>query len=283
MDCDDSPTRVFQQQRNDLAHLQAVDYEKTLQQVDPTAAPEKQAKVALDAAIASGSIDQLKAVLTQILQHIPEQMPVFMMHALRVVAKQGNLSMMQLLLDQISSCPPHQILEFMKYALEGAAMQDQPGTLNFVLGKVQTAFQASYPQQFLELVQHAVNTIAKQGNLALLKFMMDHAAIAAIPINYNEVCNQAIARGEAETLLKDAIRGGAHYENVILMLLQSVKDLPANNDSRLGSRQSLKTAAKIQVVKSYKQQDPALFAKLMAAIKSFFPEEASRVDGDVAM
>merc|ERR1712039_675309 len=60
-------------------------------------------------------------------------------------------------------------------------------------------------------------------------------------------------------------------------LLGAAQNLPANNDSGLGSRQSIKTTAKVQLVKSYKQKDPALFAKLMAAVKSFFPEEPATV------
>jgi len=159
--------------------------------------------------------------------------------------------------------------------------------LDFLLGAIQKAFYVNYPQQFLELVQHAVNTVARRGNLELLKFLMDHTAAATIPINYDDVFSQAAKEGQAETLLKDAIKGGASYENVVLMLLQSVGNLPENNESCLGSRQSLKNTAKVQLVKTYKQKDPALFARLMAAIKSFFPEETTQgqsgTGGDVSM
>jgi len=256
------------------SQLQVVDYEKTQQQLDPTAAPQKQAKVAMDSAVLSGDIAQLESVLRQIQQHIPEHASLLMMHALRTAGKHGDVGIMQFLLDQIGSLSPQQLYELMKYALDGAAMQGDPAMMHFLLGAVQKAFHTSYPQQFLELVQHAVNDVAYQGNLRLLKFLMDHTTAAAIPINYDSVFSQAVAAGHAETLLKSSIDGGELYENVILMLLQSVKNLPANNDSHVGSRQSFKNTAKIQVVKSYKQKDPALFAKLMAAIKSFFPEEA---------
>merc|ERR1712232_720833 len=149
--------------------------------------------------------------------------------------------------------------------------------MNFLLGKVQEAFQLGYPHQFVQLVQRAVNAVAKQGNLILLKILMDHTAAASILISYDEVFSSAAATGQAENLLKQAIVSGAEYENVILMLLQSVRNLPENNDSRVGSRQSLKNSAKIQIVKSYKQRDPELFARLMAAVKSFFPEEQARI------
>lgn len=271
----------------DPSQLQCVDYGKTVQQLDPTAAPEKQAKVAMDSAIASGNIEQLQGVLQQIRQLIPHQTVTLIMHALRSIAKHGNQSMMQFLLEQITSCEPQQVFDLMKYALDGAAQQSHPGMMDFLLGAVHKAFHSAYPQQFLELVQHAFNAVAKQGNLELLKFLMDHTAAAAIPINYDIVFSEAVAAGEAETLLRGAITGGAQYENVILMLLQSVRNLPENNDTRLGSRQSLKNTAKVQVVKSYKQKDPALFTKLMTAIKSYFPEEIARAangaDGDIAM
>jgi len=273
--------------QDNSSQLQAVDYEATLHQFDPTAAPEKQAKIAMDTAIAAGSNEQLKVVLQQIGQQLPQQTITLMMHALRSVGKQGNLAMMQLLLEEIKSCNAQQVFELMKYALDGAAAQENPSMMDFLLGTVQKVFHTAFPQQFFELLQHAVNTAAKQGNLGLLKFLMDHTAAALIPINYDIVFGHVVARGEAETLLKDAIIGGAPYENVILMLLQSVKNLPESTDSRLGSRQSLKNTAKVQLIKCYKQRDPALFAKLMAAIKSFFPEETahvhSGVDGDVAM
>merc|ERR1712187_387282 len=116
---------------------------------------------------------------------------------------------------------------------------------------------------------------------------MDQTAAAAIPINYDVVFSKAASAGKAEELLKEAIDAGASCENVILMLLQSAANLPENNDSRLGSRQALKTAAKVQLVKSYKQKDPALFARLMTAIKGYFQEEPaptqSSVEVDVAM
>merc|ERR1719491_1189301 len=147
-------------------------------------------------------------------------------------------------------------------------------------------FHSAYPQQFIELVQHALNTAALQGNLGLLKFLMDHTAQAAIPINYDVVFSQAVAGGQAESLLKESIKAGAQCENVILMMLQSIRNLPQNNDSGVGSRQSLKNTAKFQLVKSYKQRDPALFARLMAVVKSHFPEEAAQphgaAGGDVA-
>lgn len=269
------------------SHLQVVDYEKTTQQLDPTAAPEKQAKVALDSAIANGDIHQLQTVLKQIAEHIPQQTIILMMHAFRSASRCGNSAILHVLLEQTVSFPPHQVFDLMKYALDGAAMQDNPAIMDFLLGFVQKAFHTGYPQQFLELVQHAVNTAGQKGNLGLLKFLMDHTAAAAIPINYMNVFGQAASGGQAEKLLKEAISGGAQYENVILMLLQSAAHLPENNDSCLGSRQSLKNTAKVQLVKTYKQKDPALFAKLMAAVKNYFSEEItpthSGLDGDIAM
>lgn len=261
--------------------LQCVNYDSSQQ--DPTAAPEKQAKVALDNAVASGSVDQLRLVLEQIGQHLPNNVTTSMMHALRTVARQGNLPMMQFLLEQIRGLPHQQFFEFMKYALDGAAAQDNPGMIDFLLGIAQEVFRATYPQQFLELVQHTFNAVATQGNLVLLKYLMDHPVSTALPINYDTVFGNAVARGKGEPLLTGAIQGGAHYEKVILMLLQSVKNLPDNNDSRVGSRQSFKNTAKIQVVKSYKQKDPALFATLMTAIKSYFPEESEFQGADSAM
>lgn len=271
----------------DPSYLQVVDYEVTQQQLDPTAAPEKQAKVALDGAIASGNVDQLKTVLCQIGQHIPQNIVPLLMHSLRSAAKQRQLGMMQVLLEQIQNFEPSQVFEVMKYGLDGAATQDDPGILDFLLGAVQKAFQTAYPQQFLQLIQHAVNTAAEQGNLKLFKFLLDHTSAATIPINYDDAFRCAAAKGHAETLLKEAIRGGAHYENVIMTLLQSARSLPDNNESSLGSRLSIKNTAKLQLVKSYKQSNPELFAKLMAAVKGYFPEEAQRaqngVDGDIMM
>eukprot|EP00746_Dinoflagellata_sp_MGD_P161913 gnl/MRDRNA2_/MRDRNA2_89244_c0_seq1.p1 gnl/MRDRNA2_/MRDRNA2_89244_c0~~gnl/MRDRNA2_/MRDRNA2_89244_c0_seq1.p1 ORF type:complete len:309 (-),score=56.35 gnl/MRDRNA2_/MRDRNA2_89244_c0_seq1:236-1105(-) len=270
----------------DPSQFTVVDYEATLQQADPTAAPEKQAKIALDSAIASGNIDQVHLVLNQVGQMIPQHSIPLMMHAMRSAAKQGSLAVMQFLLEQIGSCHPTQVFDLMKYALDGAAVQDEMAMMTFLLGKVQEAFHA-YPQQFVELVQHAVNTAAKHGNLRLLKFLMEHASQAAIPVNYDTAFNQAVTAGQGEPLLKDAIIGGAPYESVTLMLLQAAKSLPENNDSQLGSRQSMKNTAKLQIVRSYKQKDPELFSRLMAAIKSYFPEElvsSQRLtDGDIAM
>lgn len=105
---------------------------------------------------------------------------------------------------------------------------------------------------------------------------MDHGAAAMIPLNYESIFLAANAKGQVETLLKESIIGGALYENVILMLLQGVSTLPEKGESHLGSRQSLRTAAKVQVVKSYKQKDPILFARLMSAIKGFFPRRSTR-------
>merc|ERR1739845_26420 len=96
-----------------------------------------------------------------------------------------------------------------------------------------------------------------------------------MPINYSDVFAHAVAEGKAETLLKESIKSGAEYENVTLMLLDSIRNLPESNDSKLGSRQSLRNTAKFQLVKSYKKGDPVLFTKLMAAIKSYFPEEVA--------
>jgi hypothetical protein len=267
---------------DDPSQLQVVDYEQTKQQFDPSAAPEKQAKIALDSVIVSGDIGQLQTILSQIGQHVPQQRIELMMHALRTSSKQGNLGTTQFLLEQIQSCQPQQVFDLMKYALDGAAAQHNPGMMDFLLGAVQKAFQTTFPQQFLELLQHAVNATARQGNLALLKFLMDHTAAATIPLNYDAVFAQAASAGRAETLLKEAIQHGAQCENVILMLLQSAHNLPKSNDSSLGSRQSIKTAAKLQVVKSYKKQDPALFAKLMASVRNYFPGETGE-DGDMAM
>jgi len=282
-------------------HLAVVEYEKTLQGLDPTAPPEKQAKVALDAAIASGDVEQLRAVLDQIRLHIPQEVATLMMHALRTTAVQDNLVAMQFLLAQITGCPPQQVFELLKYALDGAAARESPGAMDlegssarghgmmdFLLGAAQKVFQGAFPEQFLQLVQHAVGAAARRGNLALLKFLMDHTAAASLPIDYDGVFAAAASSGQAEGLLQEAIKGGADYENVILMLLQSIKNLPHNGESGVGSRQSLKNTAKVQLVRSYKQRDPALFAKLMAAVKTFFPEDLSQAspggfDGDVSM
>lgn len=264
-----------------VPELQVVDYEASQQRLDPNAAPEKQAKVALDSAIASGNGEQLQVVLGQIEQHLPQHATTLMMHALRSAARCEDPSMMQTLLSQITSCHPQQLFELMKYALDGAAAQTNPAMMNFLLGTVQKVFGAGH-LQLLALVQHAVNTTAGQGNLSVLKFLMDHTAASSIPIYYGAAFQQAACNGKAETLLKDAIKGGAQYENVIMMLLQCTKDLPEDNDSSVGSRQSMKNMAKLQLVKSYKKQDPALFADLMAAVKSYFPEECGR-DSDVTM
>jgi hypothetical protein len=271
----------------DAPHLQCVDYEQTLR-LDPTAAPEKQAKIALDGAITSGNADQVQLVLTQIAQHIPQRdLPLMMMHALRSAAKMGNVGIMQLLLAQIQNLEPQQVFDVARYGLDGAASQSDPAVLDFLLGVVQKVFQAAYPQQFLQLLQHAINAVAERGNLILLKFLMDHTAAASIPINYDNVFTHAASKGHAETLLKEAIGGGSQYENVIMMLLESARNLPDDKSAPIGSRQSIKNTAKFQLVKSYKQSNPELFARLMAAVKSYFPEEANRapggVDGDIAM
>jgi len=268
------------QQQTSAQNLQCIDYETS--KLDPAAAPEKPAKLALDRAIATGSLEQLRAVLGQVAQHLPQESRALTMHCLRDSARQGNLEMLQFLLEQIKTCPPAELCELLKYALQGAAMQPAPGVLDFLLGAVQ---QLCSGQLLLELLQHAVGAAARHGNLVLLKFLMDHTAAAAIPIDYDKVFGQAISGGKAEDLLRASIQGGAHFENVIMMLLHSLKNLPESvNDSQVGSRQSLKNTAKIQVVKSYKKQDPVLFERLMSAIKSYFPEETSvSQDGDVAM
>jgi len=226
-------------------------------------------------------------IIKEIREQIPHQATVLMMHALREAGKVGRPGVVQFLLEQIKDCDPQLVFDLMRYAMDGAATQTDPGLMDLLLGAVQNAFQATYPQQFLQLVQYAVNTTAKQGNLGLLKFLMDHTAAAGIPINYDDVFQQAVSEGQAETLLSGSIKCGARYENVILMLLQSIGNMPACSDSRLGSRQSLKNTAKLQLVKSYKQSDPALFAKLMAAVKKFFPEDIAEapscVGADVAM
>lgn len=265
---------------SDASKFQVLDSKQT-QQFDPTAAPEQQAKVALDAAITAGNVQEVQVILEQVGQQLPEKSIVFMMHGLRTAGKLDNTAMMQSLLDQIGSCQPQQVQELMKYALDGASQQDNPNMIGFLMAAVAKAFHTAHPQQFIELVQYSINAVAKNGNLVLLKFLMGHTAAAAIPVNYDEVFGQAIAGGAAETLLKGAIQGGAQYENVILILLQAVKNLPENNDSRLGSRQSLKNTAKLHAVKCYKREDPELFARLMSAVKSVFPEETA--DGDSAM
>ncbi|CAK0897836.1 unnamed protein product [Prorocentrum cordatum] len=158
-------------------HLAVVEYEKTLQGLDPTAPPEKQAKVALDAAIASGDVEQLRAVLDQIRLHIPQEVATLMMHALRTTAVQDNLVAMQFLLAQITGCPPQQVFELLKYALDGAAARESPGAMDlegssarghgmmdFLLGAAQKVFQGAFPEQFLQLVQHAVGAAARRGN-----------------------------------------------------------------------------------------------------------------------
>jgi len=260
-----------------------VEDERTRQQLDPNSAPEKQAKTAVDAAIASGNVQSVQAVLDQVGAHIPQHRHVVMMRALRTASKRNSVEMVQYLLDQIRSCQPEEVFEFMKYALYGAAMQDNPAIMDFILGAVQKGF-AAYPKQFLELLQHAVNACAREGNLGMMKFLMDHSLAASIPINWDEVFGWAVWEGKAEPLLQGAIRGGALYENIILMLLGCVKRLPENSDSRVGSRQSLKNTAKVELIKSYKKKDPVLFEKLMTAVKSFFPEESPTAnDGDMAM
>lgn len=265
---------------SDASKFQVLDSKQT-QQFDPTAAPEQQAKVALDAAISAGNVPEVQVILKEVGQQVPNKSIVFMMHGLRTAGKLDNTAMMLFLLDQIGSCHPQQVKELMKYALDGASQQDIPNMIGFLMAAVAKVFQAAHPQQFIELVQYSINVVAKNGNLVLLKFLMDHTAAAAITVNYDEVFGQAIAGGSAETLLKGAIQGGAQYENVILMLLQAVKNLPENNDSRLGSRQSLKNTAKFHAVKCYKRENPELFARFMSAVKSFFPEETA--DGDSVM
>eukprot|EP00930_Biecheleria_cincta_P026384 TRINITY_DN18602_c0_g1_i1.p1 TRINITY_DN18602_c0_g1~~TRINITY_DN18602_c0_g1_i1.p1 ORF type:complete len:306 (-),score=54.21 TRINITY_DN18602_c0_g1_i1:381-1298(-) len=250
-----------------LPNLQCLDYETS--KLDPAAAPEKQAKVAIDRAIASGSLEQLRGVLSQVEQHLPQETRSLTMHCLRESAKGGSLDMLHFLLEQLKACQPSDLCELLKYALTGAAMQPGPGVLDFLLGAVQRLC----PGQLLELLQYAVGAAAGQGNLRLLKFLMDHTAAAAIPINYSVVFNQAISAGKAEDLLRGAIEGGVYYENVIMMLLFALKSIPENvNESQVGSRQSLENAAKLQVVKSYKKTDPVLFERLMAAIKSFLSD-----------
>lgn len=267
--------------------LQAVDYESTVLTLDPSAAPEKQAKVAMDQAIGSGSIEQLQVVLGQIMQHLPLEATVLMMHALRSVARAGNLGMMQHLLAQLSGCPPQNLLDFLKYALDGAAEQENAVMIEYCLREAEKAFCPAYPEQFRELVQHAVNTAARHGKLKVLKCLMDHTAAAAIPIDYEAAVLQAAHSGQAEYLVREAIKGGAECESIILMLLQAVPALPDTAGGGVGSRHSVKTAAKLQLVKTYKQSNPALFSHLMAAVKRFFPEEsaggAGAADGDVAM
>lgn len=257
------------------APLQVVDYDTTLQQIDATAAPEKQAKVALDNAIVSGNLQELQIVLKQIGQHIPHEAETLVMHAIRTAGRQGNVAMAQWLLEQISTWQPQVVFMILRYALDGAASQANPSILEFFFGFVQKAFSTTFPTQFLQLVQHAVNTCARQSNLTLLKMLMDHTRASSIPINYDEVFRQAASDGSAETLLKEAIAAGAQYESVILMLLQSAANLPENSDSSLGSRQSLKNAAKIQLIKIYKQKDPVLFVTLMTAVKHFFGEDST--------
>eukprot|EP00928_Gymnodinium_smaydae_P042568 TRINITY_DN28637_c0_g1_i1.p1 TRINITY_DN28637_c0_g1~~TRINITY_DN28637_c0_g1_i1.p1 ORF type:complete len:288 (-),score=48.85 TRINITY_DN28637_c0_g1_i1:110-973(-) len=282
------PSASHFQGGNASAMLQVVDYEQTKHQFDPTAAPEKQAKIALDAAIASGDTAQLQTILNQIAQLLPQTAATLMMHAMRSAGKKTELCTIQFLLDQVKDCSPQQIFEFMKYALDGAAEQNSPSMMDFVLGAIQRSFHTSYPQQILELVQYALNAVAKQGNLGLLKFLMDHTASVAIPINYDVVFHEAVTAGKAEHLLREAIKAGALYENVILMLLQSIKNLPNNSESCVGSRQSLKNTAKLQLVRSYKRTDPTLFAKLMTAVRAYFPEDTNGTEGvadsdDVAM
>jgi len=286
MECETLPS-VMSFNGVDPSLLQAVDYESTLLTLDPTAAPEKQAKVALDRAIGSGSIEQLQMVLGQITQHLPHEAATLMMHALRSVARCGNLGMMQHLLAQLAGCQPGELFNLLKYALDGAAEQDNTDMMEYSLREAEKAFCPSYPQQFHVLVQHAVNTAAGHGKLRVLKCLVDQTAAAAIPIDYKAAVLQAASRGQAESLIKEAIKGGAAYENIILMLLQALPVLPDTPGGGLGSRHSVKTAAKLQLVKSYKQSNPALFAHLMAAVKRFFPEESTTVagaaDADIAM
>jgi len=234
--------------------------------------------------MASGNTEQLNLVLNQIGQHVPQKSLPLMMHALRTAARQGNLSVLQHLLGQLGACTPQQVLELMKYALDGAAARQDPAVLDFLLGRIQEAFVTSHPLLLLELVQHSVDEAARQGNLGVLKFLMDRTAAASITVNYDVVFARAAASGNAETLLREAISKGSQYENVILMLLDAARrNLPDNNDSKLGSRQSIKNTAKLQLVKTYKQKDPELFARLMAVVKGYFPEERASVAGDVSM
>merc|ERR1712059_4881 len=91
---------------------------------DPTAAPEKQAKVALDDAIAKGDDSRVHALFQEIGSQFPEHAEVLMMHALRTAGKEGHQTVMRYLLKQIEACPPRQLFEFLKYAIDGAATRD---------------------------------------------------------------------------------------------------------------------------------------------------------------
>lgn len=249
-------------------YLQPVAYEATMVH-DPTAAPEKQAKVALDEAIAQGDVGRVQAMLQEIGSQFREQAELLMMHGLRTAGREGHRAVMQFLLEQIEACPPMQLLEFLKYAIDGAAKRDEDigGMLDYLLGKMGEVFKATYPKEFLFLLQHSVNSTARQGNLRLLKFLIDQTAAASLPIDCNLAFTEAANSGQAEVLLKEAIRCGAQYENVLGLMFNWIKHLPASHDSGLGCRQSLKAAARLQTTRCYKQSNPELCARLMSVVR----------------
>lgn len=236
---------------------------------DPTAAPEKQAKVALDDAIAKGDNSRVQALFQEIGSTCKEHAEVLMMHALRTAGKEGQQPVMQLLLSQIETCPPRQLFEFLKYAIAGAASRDDDvgGMMDYLLGVIGEVFQKACPLEFTALVQHAVGSTAGHGNLRLLMFLIDRTSVASLPIDYNLAFAEAVDRGQAEVLLKDAIKCGLQCENVLLMMFQWIKTLPASHDSGLGCPSSLKAAARLQILRSYKQSNPDLCTKLMSVVR----------------
>jgi len=249
-------------------YLQPVAYEATMVH-DPTAAPEKQAKVALDEAIAHGDVGRVQVMLQEIGSKFPEHAEVLMMHGLRTAGKEGHRTVMHFLLKQIETCPPCQLLEFLKYAIDGAAKRDEDvgGMMDYLLGVMTEVFKATYPKEFLVLLQHSVNSTARHGNLRLLKFLIDQTSAASLPIDCNLAFTEAANRGQAEVLLKEAIRCGAQYENVLLLMFNWLNHLPANNDSGLGCRHSLKAAARLQILRCYKQSNPEVCARLMSVVR----------------
>jgi hypothetical protein len=236
---------------------------------DPTAAPEKQAKVALDYAIATGDVSRVQALLKEVCVQLPEDAEVIMMHGLRTAGKEGHRAVMHALLTQIETCPRHQLVGFLRYAIDGAATRndDVGGMMDYLLGVMGEVFKITYPKEYVGLVQYSINAAASNGNLRLMKFLMDQACAASLPIDLNLAFSESAERGQAEVLLKEAIRCGAPCENLLLMMLQWLKSLPASRDSGLGCRESLKAAARLQILRSYKQSSPDICERLMSVVR----------------
>merc|ERR1712110_1407573 len=122
--------------------------------------------------------------------------------------------------------------------------------MEYLLGVIGEVFKATYPEVFKDLVQHSVNSAAKHGNLRLLKFLVDQTSAACSPVNFSLAFAESAERGHAEVLLKEAIKCGAPCENLLLMMFQWLKSLPLSHGSGLGCRESLKAAARLQILRS---------------------------------